>query len=271
MTDRWKKSKIESGEGGMLFWGALSLIFATAACYFYWQNNQNEKIARALRDQEVLLKSENQRLRSEVDKLQSGITQADSLLKTREERLKEREHSLAAAEQEKERLTQEKQQRETAKKTLAEKKKLLADQIRKSKELAEVTVEEKNGEPIIVIPNRLLFTTGEVSLKPEGKQLVTKMGQLLGELPDQEIHVIGHTDSDPITSTMAQKYPTNRDLSLARATLVVDQLQEAGIPAARLIVRGFGESQPVASNSTREGKTKNRRIEINLYPIKDAS
>src|SRR4051812_692523 len=108
------------GQGGTLFFGMLSLLFAAAACYFFWQNKQNERDARTLRDQEHLIDQRMQNLQSEVDKLQSEIAQAGTLLKSSEETLKQKEHSLESVQQEKQKLASEKQPVEKEKPSYSE-------------------------------------------------------------------------------------------------------------------------------------------------------
>jgi chemotaxis protein MotB len=80
----------------------------------------------------------------------------------------------------------------------------------------------------------------------------------------------GHTDGTRIvSSTTQEKFPTNWELSTARATNVVRFLQEQGkVPGAELVAVGFAEFRPVASNASAEGRRKNRRIEIVLVPHK---
>jgi chemotaxis protein MotB len=91
---------------------------------------------------------------------------------------------------------------------------------------------------------------------------------ILKQVTDRRIQVEGHTDNVPILSDLKNRYPTNWELSTARATEVVRYLQEHGGLDARLLsATGYGQFQPVASNDTDEGKHKNRRIEIVLLPL----
>jgi chemotaxis protein MotB len=84
---------------------------------------------------------------------------------------------------------------------------------------------------------------------------------------DRAINVEGHTDDVPIGPELARRYPTNWELSAARATNVARYLQEKiGIDPSLLSATGYGEYHPVASNEDEEGRTRNRRIEIVLVP-----
>src|SRR5882762_3625059 len=80
----------------------------------------------------------------------------------------------------------------------------------------------------------------------------------------KDIRIVGHTDNVPISKAAQKVFPSNWELSVARATTVVRYLQEVGIPPERMIASGRAEYQPVAENDTPEGRKKNRRIEITL-------
>jgi chemotaxis protein MotB len=95
-----------------------------------------------------------------------------------------------------------------------------------------------------------------------------RVGRIIKEVADKIIRVEGHTDNVPIHPRLQEKYATNWELSNARATNVVRFLQDKiGIAPERLQAVGLSEFHPVASNKTREGRAKNRRIEIALLPI----
>jgi chemotaxis protein MotB len=92
---------------------------------------------------------------------------------------------------------------------------------------------------------------------------------VLAKLDDKLIQVSGHTDDSPIKDKDLQaKFPTNWELSASRAVNVVRYLSEqAGVPAKRLVAAGHGQYLPVANNATREGRARNRRIELLLTPL----
>jgi len=89
-------------------------------------------------------------------------------------------------------------------------------------------------------------------------------------MDDKQIQVSGHTDSHPISEKLATQFPTNWELSTARAVNVVRFLQEkANVPAKNLVATGYGEYHPIASNKSSSGRARNRRIEILLTPSLD--
>ena len=92
------------------------------------------------------------------------------------------------------------------------------------------------------------------------------MADILKNVDDKNIRIEGHTDNVKIIGRLALVYPTNWELSAARAINVSRYLQEKGIAPAVLSATAFGEYQPVADNATAEGRAKNRRIAIILQP-----
>lgn len=115
---------------------------------------------------------------------------------------------------------------------------------------------------------KILFDSGEAELKPEGLKVIKRVGDILKNVSDKQIRVEGHTDNVQIGTRMRHKYPSNWELSTARATNVVRYLQDnVGIKAKQLSAAGYADSKSVASNRTQKGKAKNRRIEIVLLPL----
>src|SRR5205823_1285270 len=96
-------------------------------------------------------------------------------------------------------------------------------------------------------------------LQSQRKAVLSKVGEALKGYEDKVIRVVGHTDNVPISTA---QFPSNWELSAARATTVVRFLQSAGVAPERLTASGRGEFSPVASNDDAEGRRKNRRIEI---------
>jgi len=104
--------------------------------------------------------------------------------------------------------------------------------------------------------NNIFFESDKAVLLPESKRELKRLADLLRQYPKMEIEIGGHTDSQN-----TEDY--NQKLSEARAAAVLNNLvQEAGIAAARLTAKGYGESRPVAGNDTKEGRQLNRRVEF---------
>ncbi len=114
------------------------------------------------------------------------------------------------------------------------------------------------------VAEQIFFDSGRAALKESGKVVLKKVGEALKSYENKIIRVVGYTDNVPIAKTLQQVYPTNWELSVARATNVVRYLQDVGIEPERMVASGRGEYAPVASNDTAEGRQKNRRIAIML-------
>lgn len=121
--------------------------------------------------------------------------------------------------------------------------------------------ETDNGSAILVnLPDGVTFDVASATLKPEFRATLDKVAQSLIQYPNSLIDVYGHTDS-----TGSDAY--NQTLSENRARTVMNYLISRGVPAARLRSQGFGETMPVASNDTADGRARNRRVEIKIVPI----
>jgi chemotaxis protein MotB len=114
---------------------------------------------------------------------------------------------------------------------------------------------------------QLHYESGEARIKQEGYQTLDQLVELVKAAPaDQLIRVEGHADSMEIGPSLKSMYPTNWDLSKARATGVLRYLVEkGGIDSAKISSVGYGATRPVTSNATEDGRARNRRVEIVLY------
>ena len=131
-----------------------------------------------------------------------------------------------------------------------------------------LTVEQRDGKVYVSMENKLLFSSGSWAVGTEGRRAVQQLGSVLGQNPDIAVLIEGHTDNVPYQGNA--QLSGNWDLSTKRATAIVNILREnAAINPENLTAAGRGEYAPVATNSTPEGKAKNRRIEVILTPKLD--
>ncbi|MBW4054123.1 MAG: OmpA family protein [Proteobacteria bacterium] len=128
----------------------------------------------------------------------------------------------------------------------------------------QVTISELKGKLTVNMEAAILFDSGRADIKPEGRDILDKMVDTLKKVGDKAIRIEGHTDVVPITGTLAHIYPTNWELSAARAINVTKFLQKQGVDPRNLSAAAFAEYKPVADNGTKEGRARNRRIEITL-------
>jgi chemotaxis protein MotB len=130
----------------------------------------------------------------------------------------------------------------------------------------QITISELKGKLTVNMVDSILFDSGKAEVKKGGLAILGKVISILKDVQDKSIRIEGHTDNVPISRALAQRFPTNWELSAARAINVARHLQEEGIDPGQLSAVAYGEWKPVATNDTAEGKAKNRRIEIILVP-----
>jgi chemotaxis protein MotB len=141
----------------------------------------------------------------------------------------------------------------------------LMSQLQKEVSEGQVTISQYEDKLTVNVAEKIFFDSGSAQLKPGGKEVLGKLGRIVKGLTDKVIRVEGHTDNVPISKPLRATYPTNWELSAARATTVVRFLQDStGVPPEMLMAAAFGEYRPIAPNDTPENKQKNRRIEIVL-------
>jgi chemotaxis protein MotB len=119
----------------------------------------------------------------------------------------------------------------------------------------------------VTMVDRILFPSGEADISPDGLKVLRRVGNILKGTQGKAIRVEGHTDNVAISPKLKDRFPTNWELSTARASNVVRFLQDSvGIDPTRLRAVGLSQYHPVASNTTARGRSQNRRIEIGLLP-----
>ena len=139
----------------------------------------------------------------------------------------------------------------------------LKDQIA-AKEIEVVGVDDKLK---VIFVDKILFDSGSVEINPRGKELLLTMAGSLRDNDNHNIVVEGHTDNVPLNAELKKRFPSNWELSTARAAAVVRFFQQnAGIQPQRLSARGYSFYRSLTSNNTQEGRRQNRRIEIILGP-----
>lgn len=202
-------------------------------------SKQNRELLKKLEDKEKALAEDQARL----EKLQKD-------LKSRSDRIEELESLIA--------------EKET-------KMQNLKDNLSKALTNFEgkgLSVELRDGKVYVSMENKLLFASGSWNVGSEGTKAVNELGKVLAENPDIAVLIEGHTDDVPYGGNGPLK--DNWDLSTKRATEVLKLLlQNSNIDPQNLTAAGKGEFAPVASNDSKEGKAKNRRIEVVLTPKLD--
>ena len=125
-----------------------------------------------------------------------------------------------------------------------------------------IAVDLNNERLLINLASGYLFGSGEDQLKPAGADALKQVGAILKDFPEYKVAVDGHTDNRPIKSSLKKTFPTNKELSEARAANAAKALTEGGLGAAT--THGYADTKPVGPNTTDAGRAKNRRVEIRV-------
>jgi chemotaxis protein MotB len=142
----------------------------------------------------------------------------------------------------------------------------LAFKLHKMIDSGELSIGLRNGRMVILLPNDVLFASGQTDIKPAGRKALEQVASVLKTVGRRQFQVAGHTDTVPINTP---RFASNWELSTGRAVEVVHFLVGQGLAPGVLSAAGYGEFDPVASNAADGGRTRNRRIEITLQPSID--
>jgi len=131
----------------------------------------------------------------------------------------------------------------------------------------DVRLSQSGGRIKVDLVDQILFDVGDASISKRGEEVLGRVGGVLSRYEDKQIQVSGHTDDSPISKRLEERYPTNWELSAARAINVVRFLQDgAKIPGRRLVAAAHSQYEPISTNANPSGRQRNRRIEILLTP-----
>ena len=245
-----------------------------AVQYVAQQNTQKEKLKNLQRAYEMLEKSynllskksagllaknakENSRLLTQLSEKQLALSKEVKRISQMKIALNERSNRIKNLEQ----LIAEKEN------ALNNLKKSISDALH-SFEGRGLAVTQKNGRVYISMENKLLFKPGSWRVGKEGRKAVVELSKVLVQNPDINVLIEGHTDTDPYRANATIE--DNWDLSVKRATAIVRVLQKNNVNPKQITAAGRSSYLPIASNKTKVGKAKNRRIEIILSPNIDA-
>ena len=234
-----------SGRGStILVASAVGAAIAVAVFYLLLYQPRGKELEEARREASLCVQ-ERAALNGRVSDLESMLDEVRRESAELAEQIRLREERLAQAQSTQDEIV-EKLQQEIAS--------------------GQIQVERLRGHLRVDMVDEILFDSGEASLKPEGKEVLEKLASVLAG-SDRQIRVQGHTDDVPIVGRLAETFPTNWELSAARAVNVVRFLQEgASLDPAVLSASALSQYRPRVPNDGPKGRQKNRRIEILLEP-----
>lgn len=220
-----------------------------------------------LTKQKEQLEKENANIKSTLEASRSQLTKDVVELKNKltenTARIKALEDELAAKNKEMDQLAQEKERAVASVKNTYDS---LLSELKQEIKQGEIQITQLKDKLTVNMVDKILFDSGSAVIKKNGEKVLDRVGEILKGVTGRQIKVEGHTDNVPISSRLAERFPSNWELSTARATTVVRYLQERGVNPGVLSAEGYAEFHPVSTNDTDEGKSANRRIEIVLIP-----
>jgi chemotaxis protein MotB len=205
------------------------------------------------------LKKQNLDLTAQIDSLNGVNTKLAQDIQSYEATLKQKDAELQARADE---LKQKEAQASEQNQQFAQMQAAMKAEV----DAKQVTIQELEGQLTVSMVEAILFDSGKAVVKKAGAEALKKVAEVLKTTTGQNIIVAGYTDNVPISSKLASVYPSNWELSAARAIAVVKILEADGVDPKLLGAVGYGEYRPVADNSTPEGRAQNRRMEIILMP-----
>ncbi len=206
--------------------------------------------------------SDFSQLLAQNGKLEEEISQLEARLRHVERLKEELEQVRAAREVQEAKLAKVRREVQTVGKVIDRMTKALEEKFGKS-----LVVTQHQDRLVLTMLGQVLFESGEAQLTPLGLDIMKQVGEVLAPLPNKNIQVEGHTDNNPIYGRLRQQYPTNWELSTARATTVLRYLiEQTGMNPKDFAATGYAETRPAVPNDSDEGRAQNRRVEIVLYP-----
>jgi len=143
----------------------------------------------------------------------------------------------------------------------------LISDLKQQIENREVTIKTFEEKISVTFVDRILFEFGKATITPEGRMVLKRVGDILKKVQGRKIRVVGHSDNIAILPEYQHKFPSNWELSSARAAAVVREFQKKiGLDPGNLEAVGRSFYEPVASNETAQGRAQNRRVEIIIAP-----
>lgn len=231
--------------------------------------SKNQKIAAAkekvaaLGQRERTCKVRLQENEDSIENLKKQLENATIQVAALQDKIKQQENELARLDQQFGHAQDQKDQYETKITELESAYNALYKKFQRNIENNEATIKKYAKQLSVTFVNRILFDSGKATITSRGKEILKNTGNILKQIKGGKIRVIGHTDNVPIAGKLRHQFPTNWELSGARAAAVVRFFQNKNkIDPHTMESIGRSLYWPIASNDTKEGRAKNRRVEI---------
>jgi len=226
--------------------------------------NANSRISQ-LEDAIKVKDEARSRLDEKIHQMEEELKEAKKIQETIRKELSVRDDGIARL---KEQLQEEQSLGKAEIEELRSTYNSLMSELKRQVKDKEMTIREFEEMLTITFVDRVLFDFGKGTITSEGRKVLAKVGEVLRNAPGMKIRVVGHTDNVPIRREYRYRFPSNWDLSSARAAAVVRYFQkESGLDPQSLEAVGRSFYEPVASNETEEGRAQNRRVEVIIAPM----
>ena len=209
------------------------------------------------------LETSRRQLSKDVVDLKNKLSENAAHIAQLEQELAARNKEIADLKAQADQLAQEKEKAVAQVKGTYES---LVSELKSEINEGQIKITQLKDKLTVNMVDKILFDSGSAVIKRNGEKVLDRVADILKTVKNQEIKVEGHTDNVPISTRLLERFPSNWELSTARATMVVRYLQGRGVIPESLSAQGYAEYQPVAPNDTDENKAQNRRIEIVLLP-----
>jgi chemotaxis protein MotB len=244
-------------KGSVLPWFLVVLLLAACGGGFYWFDQQ----LSAQRADAARLRTMAEEAQRNADSLRAANAQLSG-------QITQLQHDNEALSTTKDELSKDIAAKDDQLSQLKGTYDALQDKMKAEIAKGDIRLSESGGKLRVDLVDKILFDVGEAQVSKRGEEVLQRVGAVLASIQDKQIQVSGHTDDSPIMPRLQAQFPTNWELSAARATNVVRFLSEkAGVSGKRLVASGYGQFHPISSNATPVGRARNRRIEILLAPL----
>jgi len=255
----WDKSPICNPSHGWLAWSDVRCNVDNAP------KDMADTVSKEAAARLAALEKERQRLADELaaaqkqnGALNSRVSDLERQLAAAKQRNADLEKQLADCEA---RVADLRSQMDQSKGSLAKAEKDLLKALQPEISKGTVSVNQSGDALTINLASSLLFDSGQDQLKAGGTDALKRVGGVLKDFPEKQVHVAGYTDNVAIKGLLQKKFSSNKELSDARANSAAQALRDGGV-SSNLSAEGHGDSNPIASNNTAAGRTKNRRVEV---------
>ena len=267
-----KNPRVNTEQGGIAFFFILLLVASLATSgWLYLQYLENQLSKKQWQETRENLNLNLQKTTDKIVQLEQTIDRQKAIIAGSDEQIDllnaRLHHQMSEQEMSKEELNRIKRNAEKRAEEIRNRE-LENESLRKALSNTDIRISNlKSRFTVFEMPQEILFNKGDATLKTEGQQALKSLAAIFDRYPDRQIAIQGHSDNQNLGPETRSIYPSNWELSAARAASAIHYLQdEQSIDPERMILVSYSKYRPISSNDTLQGRSRNRRIEIILMP-----